>query len=88
VGAYQDFVNDWAGAAYLVLGGPSPAPESLSDADAKYVGEVRGDQAGWSVAGAGDVDADGYDDVLVGANYNGTNGLNAGAAYLMLRGGL
>ncbi len=41
---------------------------------------------GWSVAGAGDVNGDGYDDVLVGApDYEGfANPTNSGAAYLYL----
>ena len=53
----------------------------LTDADAKLVGEEPGDNAGVSVAGAGDVDGDGYDDLLVGATYGGDD--NTGAAYLV-----
>ncbi len=43
------------------------------------------DGAGMSVAGAGDVDADGYDDVIIGAPGYGQPGRpNLGAAYLVL----
>ncbi len=43
-------------------------------------GSASGDRFGESVAGAGDVDADGYDDVIVGAPYAG--GLDKGTVYV------
>ena len=70
------------GAAYLVLG-PVTGNRDLGRADAKFYGESSSDVAGYDVAGVGDTDGDGFDDLLVGAYahdaYNG-------AAYL-LRGG-
>ncbi len=82
VGAYQrtDTIYD-QGAAYLVLGSPSPASASLSSAIV-YTGEANSDDAGCSVSGAGDVNGDGYDDMLVGAYVWSTD--LAGAAYLVL----
>jgi hypothetical protein len=59
----------------------------LALADAKLVGEEAGDIA-WAVSGAGDVDADGRADVLVGAGWNDEGGTDAGAAYLVYGGGL
>ena len=70
-----------AGAAYLVYG-PFTGM-SLRDADAKFTGEQSHDQAGYSVAGAGDVNADGYDDILVGAN-GAPGSLYVGTTYLLL----
>ena len=52
---------------------------TLSSADAKLIGEAAGDWAGWSVSGAGDVDGDGMDDLLVGALDNDEGGSGAGA---------
>lgn len=77
-----------AGAAYLVLGSSAPAGRSLSAADADYTGEFSYDDAGWSVSGAGDVNGDGHDDILIGAYMNDDGGsLNNGAAYLILPAG-
>lgn len=45
-------------------------------------GEVKGDRFGEHVAAAGDVDGDGYADILVGAPGNNANGKGAGRAYV------
>jgi len=71
-----------AGAAYLVLG-PVSGTVSLSAAEARFIGEASADYAGSAVAGAGDVDGDGLDDLLVGANNESTAGADAGAVYLL-----
>ncbi len=74
-----------AGQAYLVLGRALgwTTNESLLDADASFVGEDALDHAGAAVAGAGDVDGDGYDDLLIGARDNDEVGAEAGKAYLV-----
>src|SRR6185436_16216403 len=71
-----------AGATYLVLG-PVTGTLGLADADAKLVGEAAGDGAGWSVAGTGDVDADGHADLLIGAPYDDEGSKQAGAVYVV-----
>jgi hypothetical protein len=78
----NDEGGDGAGAAYLLVG-PIAGDRDLSTADAKLVGEDVQDWAGWSVASAGDVDNDGYDDILVGADGDDDGGSYAGAAYLV-----
>ncbi len=78
-----DGVGSSAGSAYLVLG-PVTASASLSTADALLTGATAGDQAGWAVSTAGDVDDDGDDDLLVGAVAEDSGGTSAGAAYLLL----
>jgi hypothetical protein len=54
-----------------------------SEADAILLGEAEEDFSGWSIAAVGDVDNDGFDDILVGAYFNGEGGYRAGAAYLV-----
>jgi hypothetical protein len=49
---------------------------------ATYTAEDRGDAFGRHVSGAGDVNRDGYADVMVGAPNNGAAGRRAGRAYL------
>jgi hypothetical protein len=54
------------GAAYLVHG-PISGPVDLGTADAIFVGEGFGASAGEVVSGAGDLNADGFDDLLISA---------------------
>ena len=54
----------------------------LNSADASFIGELDGDLAGQSVGGLGDVNGDGFDDFLIGADGNDEGGENAGQAYL------
>ncbi len=79
--AYTDAGGSDSGTTYLVYG-PITGTRYLSTADAMLIGENEGDEAGWNAAFAGDVNGDGYDDVLVGASYNAAGGTEAGAAYL------
>jgi hypothetical protein len=88
----EDAGGVYAGAAYIVLGPPHLHPDlrsddtlDLSNADGMLMGEEAADYAGISVAGVGDVDGDGFDDVLVGAENHDTasSSANEGAAYLV-----
>ena len=47
-----------------------------------FTGEAAEDRFGYSVSGAGDVNNDGFDDLIVGANYNNAGGARAGRAYV------
>ena len=82
IGAYQ---AAGGGSAYLLLG-PVTGTVQLAAADAELSGEASNDRAGSAVAGAGDVDGDGDDELLVGASREGSGGTYAGAAYLVMFG--
>ncbi len=56
----------------------------VSSADASFVGEAAQDFAGGAVAGAGDVNGDGYDDLIIGAYGTDDTGTNSGKVYLIL----
>ncbi|MFB6184518.1 MAG: hypothetical protein ABEI96_08185 [Haloarculaceae archaeon] len=79
----NDSAGQDAGAAYLVFGPVEEGDVSLADADVKLSGVAANDSAGWSVAAAGDLNGDGYDDVLVGAPFNDAFRPNAGAVYVV-----
>jgi hypothetical protein len=72
--------------AYVVFGGAAFAA-NLSAAGLNGSNGFRlsgpADLSGWSVAGAGDVNGDGYDDVIVGAPKNAPNGTQPGASYVV-----
>lgn len=77
VGSFGD-----AGAAYLIGGAPAGAA-SLGSATATLTGTSRSDKAGVAVGRAGDVNADGYADVLVAAWQSDLSAADAGAVYLL-----
>ncbi len=87
IGAFQNDCNgERSGQVYMMFGKPSGWGKqvSLSEADASFIGEHEWDNAGFSLAGAGDVNGDGYDDILIGAYSNNDGGESAGQVYLIL----
>jgi predicted transcriptional regulator len=77
--------GDGAGKAYLIFGKSSgwSMDQNLGTADATFLGENAGDAAGFCVAGAGDVNGDNYDDILISSIMNGENGFRTGQVYLV-----
>ena len=76
VGAYgNDAGGTQAGRAYVFSG-------QTGDTIYVFTGEAAGDRFGLSVASAGDVDNDGFDDLIVGAYLNDAGGTDAGRAYV------
>jgi len=75
-----------AGQVYLILGKSSgwSMDTPLSNADASFIGEAKQDEAGISISCEGDVNGDGYDDIIIGADGNDDGGANAGQTYLIL----
>ncbi len=85
---YSDFFNE--GVSYVVFGKPTfTSPLDLGNLmnganGFQISGIAAEDYSGWSVSGAGDVNRDGYADLVIGALYASPNGLaKAGESYVV-----
>ncbi|MEM2870555.1 MAG: FG-GAP-like repeat-containing protein [Thermoplasmata archaeon] len=83
VGAYGSCLGEpMAGAAFLYFG-----KQNMNQTpDVIFLGKERPDEFGYSVSGAGDVNGDGYDDIIIGARRGQMNGKSIGAAYIFFGG--
>ena len=78
-----------SGASYVVFGKASgfDATMELSALDGttgfQISGELIDDRSGFSVSSAGDVNGDGFDDIIIGARYADPNGFDSGASYVV-----
>jgi VCBS repeat-containing protein len=81
--------GDFSGESYVVFGQSEEFSGSLElsalDGDNGFVlnGIDRFDASGRSVAGAGDVNGDGVDDLIIGAPLASSNGNDSGASYVV-----
>ena len=80
--------NSSSGASYVVFGKADGSAVELSDIATDNNGFVLNgvtmdDQSGISVSGAGDVNGDGLDDIIIGANQAAPNGTDSGTSYLV-----
>jgi len=84
--ARNDDAGSNAGTTYLFFGMPGGFSDNTSvrDADFKIYGEAVDDNSGMRLDGVGDVNGDGYDDIVIGAAHNDDGGSNAGKSYLIL----
>ena len=84
----NDFAGLEAGSAYVVFGkaggfGTIDLANLQSSNGFAIRGDAAGDQAGWSVSDAADVNGDGFDDIIVGAPFGDNASENAGEAYVI-----
>jgi hypothetical protein len=86
VGApFHDGLGQACGAVYLHYG-PLLGVVDLSTSEAMFVGDVDSGRFGVAVGSAGDLDADGFHDVVIGASEAGDDG--QGAVYVLYGSGL
>lgn len=73
------------GKTHLFYGPISSGTHDIDTAsDVRFTGNSPNDNSGWSVAPAGDVDDDGFSDILIGAPGVDADAVNNGAGYVFL----
>jgi hypothetical protein len=84
---YSDFIvgapgyDNERGRAYIFLGSPSFSGNFTADsANITINGSAQGDRFGWAVTGGGDVNFDGFDDIIIGAPGNNSD---TGSIYII-----
>ena len=90
IGAYgADPNGSGSGSSYVVFGrqGGFGATLNLSTLDGsngfRLDGEAANDDSGGSVSGAGDINGDGFDDLIIGADDADPNGTSSGSSYVV-----
>jgi hypothetical protein len=73
-----------SGAVYLSPGDETSFLVELGDDMLSFAGESKNDRLGWSLAGGGDTNDDGYQDILMGSTQDDDGANNAGAVYVFL----
>jgi hypothetical protein len=83
IGLGYNLASAIAGKAYLIYGRDSISSFSLENADAVFIGENLGDYVGDHIASVGDVNADGFGDIIIGSHTNDESGTDSGKTYLI-----
>lgn len=90
VGAWAaDPHGSYSGSSYVVFGKASRFAATIDlstlngDNGFRLDGVAKNDQSGYSVASAGDINGDGFDDVIVGARGADPHGVESGSTYVM-----
>lgn len=91
VGAYLADQNSQygSGSSYVIFGKASGFSSNIDvtsldgTSGFRLDGEQLNDNLGWSVSSAGDINQDGFDDLIIGTPFTDINGVNSGSAYVL-----
>jgi len=87
---FADSNNPDAGESYVVFGGKQLEDINLDELDGKNGFVIKGldiaDRLGYSVSGAGDINKDGYDDLILGAPLADGGSPDSGESYVIFGG--
>lgn len=83
IGVIQANANGALSGSAFLIGGGQTGTVDIDDADLRLNGANANDRAGAGLAAGGDVDDDGYPDLLVGVSRDDTAGADAGAIVLI-----
>ncbi len=87
IGAVAAYSKQAPGVAYIVFGADNISSLDLATLNGKngfkFSSVTSGDSLGGSASSAGDINGDGYDDVIIGAPFADTSGTNSGASYVL-----
>ena len=93
IGAAGNFYeDDYAGSSFVIFGSssgfaPIPRPATIDGSNGFRIDGVDAyDESGHAVSGAGDVNGDGFDDVIIGARLADAGGTNSGESYVVFGG--
>ncbi|WP_144876322.1 beta strand repeat-containing protein, partial [Hyella patelloides] len=89
----EGYYNTTEGASYVVFGGTEVGSDGsfeLANLDGSNGFAINGEDvinlpesSGFSVSGAGDINGDGFDDLIIGAAYGGVHSRNFSATYVV-----
>ncbi|MES2641103.1 MAG: FG-GAP repeat protein [Myxococcota bacterium] len=83
LGAYGDATAGAEAGAVYYFYAPSAGRYAITEADAWFLGQAAGDRAGTALT-TGDLDADGHDELVVGAPFESSGATSGGAAYVLV----
>ncbi len=91
VGAYLADQNSQygSGSSYVIFGKASGFSSNIDvtsldgTSGFRLDGELLNDNLGWSVSSAGDINQDGFDDLIIGTPFTDINGVNSGSTYVL-----
>ena len=78
--------GNWSGKTYVFFGGSTNSwgdETPITQANASFIGQTENDHSGHGIYGVGDVNNDGFNDIMISGEWNDEGGTDAGQVYLI-----